>query len=288
MSRAFRPDALQEAVEAGDVALAVGEHDRLGDVLLRDQPHQRPALELAARHRDQRPRRPRRPWWPGARPRSAPGRCRKRSMIRRTPGGMVAENSSVWRAAGEQAQDPLDVGHEAHVEHPVGLVEHDDVDAAQQHLAAVEPVEQAAGRGDQDVDALLQRLLLVAHADAADQQRHGQVEILAVDLEVLRPSGSRARASARGSASAASAPGPGRWPGCAASAGRTRPSCRCRSGRCRSRRGRPAPAGWRRPGSAWACCSRRRRWPSGSARRDRGPRSRAESSSVGIKEKAYR
>ena len=45
--------ALQEAVEAGDVALAVGEHDRLGDVLLRDQAHQGAALELAAWHLDQ-------------------------------------------------------------------------------------------------------------------------------------------------------------------------------------------------------------------------------------------
>ena len=161
------------------------------------------------------------------------------------------------------------------------------VDAAQQHLAAVEPVEQAAGRGDQDVDALLQRLFLVAHADAADQQRHGQVEILAVDLEILAPSGSRARASARGSASAASAPGPGRWPGCAASAGRTRPSCRCRSGRCRSRRGRRGPRGWHRPGSAWAWYSPRRRWPSGPTRRDRGPQSRAGRFQLGSR-RSYR
>ena len=38
--------------------------------------------------------------------------------------GMVAENSIVCRSAGDQLEDPLDVGQEAQVEHAVGLVEH--------------------------------------------------------------------------------------------------------------------------------------------------------------------
>ena len=59
------------------------------------------------------------------------------------------------RLAGERNKlhDPLDVGDEAHVEHAVGLVDDQDLDAGQQQLAALEMVEQAAGGGDQHVDA---------------------------------------------------------------------------------------------------------------------------------------
>ena len=42
---------------------------------------------------------------------------------------------------------------EAHVEHAVGLVEHEDRDLVEPDMALVAEVEQAAGRGDQDVDA---------------------------------------------------------------------------------------------------------------------------------------
>ena len=185
MSRAFRPDALQVAVEAGDLALAVREHDRLRDRLLADQPDQGAPLQLAARcrhqHRVDRVDRGRR---------AAdldPGRVAQELLDDPAHAGRHGGGEQQrLPPAGEQGQDTLDIGHEAHVEHPVGLVDHEDVDAAEQHLAAVEPVEQAAGGRDQDVDAPLQRLLLVAHADAADQQRHGQVEMLAVDLEILR------------------------------------------------------------------------------------------------------
>ena len=41
------------------------------------------------------------------------------------------------------------------------------------------------GRGDQHVDALLERLDLVAHRHAADQQRHRELVMLAVFLEIL-------------------------------------------------------------------------------------------------------
>ena len=74
-------------------------------------------------------------------------------MRRWISGGMVAEKNSVWRVNGHQLADALDVGDEAHVEHAVGLVDDQDLDAGQQQLAALEMVEQAAGRGDQHVDA---------------------------------------------------------------------------------------------------------------------------------------
>jgi hypothetical protein len=100
-------------------------------------------------------------------------------------GGIVAENSSVWRLAGQLLADELDVGDEAHVEHAVGLVDHQQVAAGEQDLAALEQVHQPARGGDQHVDALVERLDLVAHLHAADQQRHLEVVVGAVLLEVL-------------------------------------------------------------------------------------------------------
>jgi hypothetical protein len=43
--------------------------------------------------------------------------------------GMVAEKKSVCRSAGG-ASGRADVGQEAHVEHPVGLVEDEDLEAS--------------------------------------------------------------------------------------------------------------------------------------------------------------
>ena len=59
------------------------------------------------------------------------------------------------RLAGERHElaDALDVGNEAHVEHAVGFVDHQQLDAGEQEPSALEMVEQAAGRRDQHVDA---------------------------------------------------------------------------------------------------------------------------------------
>ncbi len=86
----------------------------------------------------------------------------------------------------EQLADALDVGNEAHVEHAVGFVDHQDLDAGEQDLAATEVVEQAARRGDQHVGAAVELLELVVERDAADQQRHGEPVVDAVFLEALR------------------------------------------------------------------------------------------------------
>ena len=94
----------------------------------------------------------------------------------RRHGGREEQRLPAWR---QQLADLLDVGDEAHVEHAVGLVDHQDLDAAQQDLAALELVEQASGRGDQHVDAAVELPELVVERHAADQQRHRQ---LVVDL----------------------------------------------------------------------------------------------------------
>ena len=83
------------------------------------------------------------------------------------------------RLAGERHQlaDAFDVGDEAHVQHAVGFVDHQQFDAGEEEAAALGVVEQAARGGDEDVDAAGQLHVLVAERDAADQQRH--IELLA-------------------------------------------------------------------------------------------------------------
>ena len=53
--------------------------------------------------------------------------------------------------ARDLGHDAVDGGPEAHVEHAVGLVEHEDADVGERERAALEEVLQAAGRGDEDV-----------------------------------------------------------------------------------------------------------------------------------------
>ena len=77
----------------------------------------------------------------------------------------------------QQADNALDVGNEAHVEHPVGLVDDEDLHIRQQDLATFEMIEKAARGGDQNIDPFVERRVLVGKAHAADQQRHRQLVI---------------------------------------------------------------------------------------------------------------
>ena len=98
-------------------------------------------------------------------------------------GGIVAEKNSVWRRAGKRRDDPAHVVDEAHVEHAVGLVEDEDLEPAEADVALAHQVEQAAGRGDQDVDAARQRLDLRVLADAAEDHRAPERQMAAVGRE---------------------------------------------------------------------------------------------------------
>ena len=70
--------------------------------------------------------------------------------------GAVERGGEQQRLVGlvEAAQHPLDLGHEAHVGHAVGLVEHQRLELVDGELAPVAEVDQAARRGDDQVDAL--------------------------------------------------------------------------------------------------------------------------------------
>jgi hypothetical protein len=64
-------------------------------------------------------------------------------------------------------EDPSQVGDEAHVHHPVGLVQHEDLDAVEPSQTSLAVVEQAPRRGHHDFIAGLEGLLLAGHADTA-------------------------------------------------------------------------------------------------------------------------
>ncbi|RAO53667.1 hypothetical protein PSN01_03846 [Micromonospora saelicesensis] len=83
-------------------------------------------------------------------------------------GGREEHRLPVFR---KHRQDLLDVVEEAQVEHPVGLVEDECVHPVEPEVLLLLQVHQSAGRADQDLDALAQRvdLRLVRHA-AVDRQ----------------------------------------------------------------------------------------------------------------------
>ena len=103
-------------------------------------------------------------------------------LDRRGHGGREQQGLATARKLGT---DFLDVGDEPHVEHPVGLVDHQQIAIVEHDLAATEQVHQPARGGDEDVDALLERFDLVAHLHAADQQRHRKAVVLAILHEIL-------------------------------------------------------------------------------------------------------
>ena len=87
------------------------------------------------------------------------------------------------------AQNLFDVGPEADVEHPVGLVENDETDAAEHQRAAADQVDHAAGRADDDfrpaaqmLDLLPDRLAAVDRHDANVMAR-GELDALVADLD---------------------------------------------------------------------------------------------------------
>jgi hypothetical protein len=86
----------------------------------------------------------------------------------------VALNITVWRCSGKVRRDVADVVDEAHVEHAVGLVEHQHFHVGQHGLAVGHVVHQAAGRGDEQVQRAAKRLELRAIGHAADDSGHTQ------------------------------------------------------------------------------------------------------------------
>ena len=95
----------------------------------------------------------------------------------------MAENIRFWRLRREQRDDLLDIRQEAHVEHPVGLVEDEDLDLAEVGDLLADEVEQPAGRRHEDLDAATEGLDLGIHRDPAVHDRRAQRDGPAVGLD---------------------------------------------------------------------------------------------------------
>jgi len=176
--------ALQALVDLAHGRLPVGENDCRLDMIVCQQPAQRLAL-FARLHRD------------FERSDILVGRSRpayldplgigeellRQLLDRRRHGG--AEQQGLARL-GQLGTDRLDIGDEAHVEHPVRFVDHEKLATVEQDLAPFEQVHKPARGGNQYVDTLVERLDLVAHLDAADQQGELEVMLLPVFSEILR------------------------------------------------------------------------------------------------------
>ena len=87
--------------------------------------------------------------------------------------------------ARQLGDDFADVGDEAHVEHAVGFVEHQEFDVAEAQRVGPHEIEQPARRSDEDIDAVEQRADLGAHRHAADRQSRGQAEVAAIGAEAV-------------------------------------------------------------------------------------------------------
>ena len=87
---------------------------------------------------------------------------------------------------GQGMDDAAHVVDEAHVQHPVRLVQHEDFHPVQPDDALTHQVHQAAGAGDDDVRALVQGLGLRALAHAAEHDAASQRQPPAVGLDVFR------------------------------------------------------------------------------------------------------
>ena len=74
---------------------------------------------------------------------------------------------------------------EAQIHHLVGLVEHQHLGRAEVEVALVEVIDQAAGGGDDDIDAALQGVGLRTVTDAAEHGDDREAEVAAIGLEAL-------------------------------------------------------------------------------------------------------
>ncbi len=96
---------------------------------------------------------------------------------------LVAEGGRKQQAllgGGQQRQHLLHIMDEAHIQHAVGLVQHQHLNGGQVQEALLLQVQQAAGSGHQNVHPALQALDLRIHAHAAEDHRGLDVQMLAI------------------------------------------------------------------------------------------------------------
>ncbi len=148
----------QELHEQGLLLPLRHEHDRLGHRLGRRRSRCGPHLERAAEHR-----------------------IGEVADL----GGKRGGEEERLAVAGQLAHDLADVVNEAHVEHPVGLIEHQELDRADVDEPLADEIEQPAGRGHEHVHAVLHGAGLRLLADATVDHRRPQARVPAVGEKTL-------------------------------------------------------------------------------------------------------
>ena len=111
------------------------------------------------------------------------------------PGDGGGEHPQIL-AVGDLVQNAGDIVDKAHVQHPVGLVQHHGADVLEHHGAALHVVAEPSRRGHHDLGAALQSVDLLADGLAAVQTHqphalvaHGDVPHLVGDLHGKLPGG---------------------------------------------------------------------------------------------------
>ena len=117
-----------------------------------------------------------------------------RELLDPAEGGREEQRLAVLRAF---LDDPPDVGKEAHVQHPVDLVQDEDVDLVEGAVPLLQVVQEAAGGRCEDVHPAPEVLGLLPVADAAVHDRHPQVGELAYLWEGLPRPGASSRVGSR-------------------------------------------------------------------------------------------
>ena len=143
----------------------------------------------------------------------------------------------------QQLDDLADVVDEAHVEHAIGLVEHQHLDLGEIHAALLRKIEEPAGSRHQDVAAAAQGGDLRIDAHAAEYLVGAQLHVLAVVARALSHLCGKlaGRGQHQRAGRAAGAVAPHRRRDAAEWAARNPRFCRFRFGRRQAHRGRRAP-----------------------------------------------
>ncbi len=100
-------------------------------------------------------------------------------------GEIVAEKRAVWRVGRDRGQHRIEVLGEAHVEHLVGLVEHDELDRIEVQAAPGQVVDGASRRRDDQVDTAPQAAQLLADRLPAVHRQHADARRPPVAMDRL-------------------------------------------------------------------------------------------------------
>ena len=182
-SRGVEAIALQRAGQPGTAQLAVDKHKGLGDGVLLDQLAQRAALVVVAHTVEMLAD-------------SGSGFIRSRHLngdgVLQIAGRQALDlgresGRKQQRDAllGQIAQDALQIGQKADVEHAVGLVEHHVLNLVEHHIFGLDVVQQPPRGGDQHLNAFFQFQRLGLHVHAAKHHGAAQVGVLGVSRHLL-------------------------------------------------------------------------------------------------------